>query len=84
MVTIGLILLIILWFLLGVKTWAFVITDLADSNPDRFTVISSFFAGLIWPLTYAVLSLILIFGVASQSIGYSLSKIKGAWCNRGS
>ena len=84
MITIGLSVLAIMWFLVGVKTWAFVITDLADGQPDKFTGIASFFTGLVWPLTYVILSIILIFVVANQSLGKSISKIKGAWFNCGS
>ena len=78
--SIGLILIVAtLWFIMSVKTLAFALTDLADGRPDRLTILSYSFVGLVWPLTYVVLSLILIFGVNSQSIGTSILKIREAW-----
>lgn len=76
----GLILLIMfLWSLMGVKTWAFALKDLATEDQDRLTVLSYSFVGALWPLTYIILALILIFGVNSQSLGSSVSIIKKAW-----
>jgi hypothetical protein len=71
-----------LWSLMGIKTWAFALTDLADGEPDRLTTLSYGFVGLLWPLTYLILSLLLIFGVNSQSLGASISKIREAWSKR--
>ena len=77
--SIGLIVIITtLWSLVGVKTWAFGITDLADEEPDSLATLSYAFVGLLWPLTYLILSIILIFGVNSQSLGGSISTIKKA------
>ena len=70
------------WLAMGVKTWAFGLSDLADSNPDRSAVYAYFFVGMLWPLTYAILALILIFGVNSQSLDSSLGKIVKAWKNK--
>ena len=70
------------WLVMGLKTWAFGITDLADAYPDRSAVFAYFFVGLLWPLTYTILSLILIFGVNSQSLDSSLGKIVKAWKNK--
>lgn len=67
------------WLALGVKTWAFGLTDLADANPDRSAVYVYFLVGMFWPITYAILALILIFGVNSQSLDSSIGKILKAW-----
>lgn len=78
--SIGLIVIIAaLWSLMGIKTWAFALTDLADGSPDRLTTLSYGFVGLLWPLTYLILSLILILGVNNQSLRTSVNKIKQAW-----
>jgi hypothetical protein len=77
--SIGLIVIITaLWSLVGVKTWAFGITDLADEKPDRLSTLSYAFVGILWPLTFLILSIILIFGVNSQSLRGSISTIKKA------
>lgn len=74
---------VLFWFWIGFKTWAFVATDLADQSRGKITVIYAFFGGLCWPATYAVLSFLLLSGVASQTIKHSINDLKEVWNRNG-
>jgi hypothetical protein len=68
------------WVWIGVKTWAFVAKDLTDGPKTRTTVICSFFGGLLWPITYIVLVLLLLSGVTrGRSFKRSVDDLKGYW-----
>jgi len=69
----------VLWGWAGFKTWAFILTDLMDER-DRLNVVFAFFGGLLWPVTYFLLIIVLIVGIfLGQSIGTSWLVIKQFW-----
>jgi len=70
---------VLLWCWFGIKTWAFTVNDVSD-HTGKPGVILGFFAGLIWPLTYSVLALILLVGVMlGDSLENSIMELKSAW-----
>jgi len=70
-----------IWLLIGIKTWSFTVSDLIDGEVTRSTILASFFAGLFWPITYAALTAILIFGVNSKSAHRSALALREYWKN---
>jgi hypothetical protein len=70
---------LVLWAIVAIKTWSFIITDLVDQK-DRLSVVIGFVGGLFWPLTYILLTIVLIAGVfLGQPIRASLGDVKLAW-----
>ena len=82
MVTVFIGLAVAAWLSMGVKTWSFGLSDLADADPNRSAVYAYFFVGILWPLTYALLAMILILGVNSQPLDSSFATIMKAWRTR--
>ncbi len=71
-----LILACILWGWAGLKTWAFVVTDLMSVR-DRQNVAFAAVGGLLWPLVYVLLLIVLVSGVLFES--GSWATIKDGW-----
>ena len=67
------------WSWFGIKTWAFVVHELTD-HKGKPSVILGFFAGALWPLTYLLLTVILVSGVVlGSSLMESAVKLSRPW-----
>jgi len=69
----------LVWTWTGFKTWAFVVEDLSDHDGKASVFLGSF-AGLVWPLTFITLTLVLLAGVlVGNSIRSSCKQLKTQW-----
>lgn len=66
----------IVWGWVGFKTWAFVIADIIGVR-NRLNVMLSAVGGLLWPLVYTLILVVLITGILIDSDSWVV--IKDAW-----